>query len=518
MCCGIIRNDKRLGDRMKPPFKTSPVELDQRLMFPSNVFDLLDDDHECYLYRDIFKQLDTAELEDNYSVRGQRAYHPKLIVSILIYAYSRGVFSSREIERRCREDLSFLYIARMNCPNFRVLSDFRKDHGEFFHNCFTQTVKLAMELKLASLGHISLDGSKFKANSSKHKAMSYKRLKEKEQQLTQEIDALIEQARRCDDEEDRAYKERTGYEIPQDLKHKETRLAQIKEAREAIEAREEALHPGKPVDDNKQISFADKEARIMGKKGDFDYRYNAQISVDSDTQIIVGQHLSQHANDKREFKPALEQVEKTTGQLPDKMSADNGYMSGDNLEALAGNSVDVYIATDKGEKTNKTPLPESERRLVKADFEYDETSDSFTCPGGQRLEMKRAVKDGTRIYQGEAQSCANCAYHRRCCQSKNGSARTIRCDDKEPLRQRMNAKMETQDSKAVYKKRKVIVEPVFGQIKNAGFRGFSVRGKDKTASEFSLVCAVHNIKKIAKAMIRGVVRLECGGLVVNHGI
>lgn len=503
---------------MKPTFKPSPVELNQRLMFPSNVFDLLKDDHECYLYQDIFKQLDTSELEGNYSELGQWAYHPKLIVSILIYAYSRGVFSSREIERRCNEDLSFLYIAQMNCPNFRVLSDFRKDHPAFFHDCFTQTVKLAMELKLASLGHISLDGSKFKANSSKHKAMSYKRLQEKEQQLTQEIDALIEQANHCDDEEDRAYKERTGYEIPQDLQHKETRLAQIKAARAAIEAREEALHPGQPVADKKQISFADKDARIMGKKGDFDYRYNAQISVDSDSQIIVGQHLSQNANDKQELKPALEQVEQTTGRLPAKMSADNGYMSGANLEALEGSSVDAYIATDKGEKKNKTPLSQSQRRLVKADFEYDETSNSFTCPGGQRLEMKRESKDGTRIYQGDAQVCANCPYHSRCCQSKNGSARSITCDDKEPLRQRMNTKMEQEDAKVVYQQRKVIVEPVFGQIKNGGFRGFSVRGKDKAAGEFSLVCAVHNIKKIAKAMIEGVVRPEYGKLVENHKI
>ena len=254
------------------------------------------------------------------------------------------------------------------------------------------------------------------------------------------------------------------------------------------------------------------------RKGDFDYRYNAQISVDSDSQIIVGQHLSQNANDKQELKPALEQVEQTTGRLPAKMSADNGYMSGANLEALEGSSVDAYIATDKGEKKNKTPLSQSQRRLVKADFEYDETSNSFTCPGGQRLEMKRESKDGTRIYQGDAQVCANCPYHSRCCQSKNGSARSITCDDKEPLRQRMNTKMEQEDAKVVYQQRKVIVEPVFGQIKNGGFRGFSVRGKDKAAGEFSLVCAVHNIKKIAKAMIEGVVRPEYGKLVENHKI
>jgi len=508
------------GVVMKSVFKPSPIELNQRLLFPTNVFDLLAEDHECYLYHDIFQELDTKVLERQYSERGQHAYHPKLIVSILIYAYSRGVFSSREIERRSHEDLSFLYIAQMNCPNFRVLSDFRKDNAEFFHDCFTQTVKLAMELKLASLGHISLDGSKFKANSSKHKAMSYGRLKAKEQELTTEIDALIKMAVDCDQEEDRAYKKRTGYEIPEDLQHKEKRLTQIQEAKVALEAREEALHPGKSIDDKKQISFGDKDARIMGKKGDFDYRYNGQISVDSDHQIIVGQHLSQNANDKQELKPALEQVKESTGTLPDKLSADNGYLSGDNLEALTSdeNSVDAYIATNKGEKPAKVPLSESERKIIKADFEYHEADNNFTCPGGQTLEMKREGTDGKRIYQGEAKVCADCSYRSRCCRPKSTGARSISSDDKEPLRQEMNRKMETETSKATYKERKVIVEPVFGQIKNPGFRGFSVRGMEKVAGEFSLICTVHNLKKIARAMIRGVVRLECGKLVENQGI
>lgn len=146
---------------MTIPFKSHPVEFNQHLLFPSNIFDLLVDDHECYLYSDLFQQLNTTSIESSYKVNGQNAYHPKLIVSILIYAYSRGVFSSREIQRRCNEDLSFMFIAQMNCPNFRVLSDFRKNNSAFFHDCFKQTVQLAIELKLASLGHISLDGSKF---------------------------------------------------------------------------------------------------------------------------------------------------------------------------------------------------------------------------------------------------------------------------------------------------------------------------------------------------------------------
>jgi len=491
---------------MPPPFKASPTEYNQHLLFPSNVFTLLADDHECNVYKELFDQIDTSALEKEYSHIGQNAYHPKLIVSILIYAYSRGVFSSREIEKRCKEDLSFMFIAEMNCPNFRVLSDFRKDNVEFFHDCFKQTVKLAIELKLASLGHISLDGSKFKANSSKHKAMSYKNLKEQEKKLTAEIEDLIGKADRCDEEENQAYQEKTGYEIPEDLKHKESRLAKIKAAKIALEEREATLNPGKKIEDKKQISFADKDARIMGKKGDFDYRYNGQISVDADNQIIVGQHLSQKANDTQEVVPALESIEEAAGKLPECMSLDNGYMTGGNLEAFNESTVDAYIATNKGEKSNKVSLDESDRKWVKADFDYDESKDHFTCPGGQQLVVILEGKDGTKTYQGNSETCDACSYKPRCCQSKKGEARTINTDDKEPLRQQMNAKMEEEKSKEIYKERKVIVEPVFGQIKNRGFLGFSLRGKEKVAGEFSLVCATHNIKKMVSSILKGLIR------------
>jgi transposase len=295
---------------MSVPFKSSPVEFNQHLLFPTNIFDLLPKDHECFLYADLFQQIDTSSLESLYSVKGQNAYHPRLIVSILIYAYSQGVFSSRKIEKRCNEDLSFMFIAQMNCPNFRVLSDFRKDHGDFFQDCFKQTVKLAIELKLASLGHISLDGSKFKANTSKHKAMSYGRLQEKEQALSAEIADLIEKANRCDQDEDKTYRDKTGYEIPDDLKFKQDRLAKIKAAKKVLEQREEQLNPGKAIDAKKQISFADTEARIMGKNGSFEYAYNAQISVDADLQIIVAQHISQNASDKQEVEPAVQRCKR----------------------------------------------------------------------------------------------------------------------------------------------------------------------------------------------------------------
>ena len=503
---------------MKPIFKEHPPEFKQHQMFPSNIFDLLSDEHDCYIYSGIFNSLDTTSIESQYSVIGQHAYHPKLIISILIYSYSRGVFSSREIEKRCHEDLSFMYIAQMGCPNFRVLSDFRKDHHEFFKECFKQTVKMAIELELASLGHISLDGSKFKANTSKHKAMSYKNLKKQEEELTEEIEALVKKAASCDQEEDKEYLEKTGYEIPEDLKYKQSRLEKIQKAKEALEAREEALYPGKKIEDKKQISFADEDARIMKSKGGFGYHYNPQISVDADHQIIVGEHVSQNANDKQELKPALEELQQVTETLPDKISMDNGYFSGDNLEALEESEIDATIATDKNAKPNKEALIDSTRRVQKSDFEYHEADDTFLCPNGQVLPLIREDKNGKKIYQAKAEKCKDCPYHARCSQSKKGEARTITSDGNEALRQQMNRKMEQDESKEIYHERKVIVEPVFGQIKNKGFVGFSVRGKDKVQGEFSLVCAVHNIGKIVKAVIRGVVRPENGRMVINEAI
>jgi transposase len=503
---------------MSIPFKLSPIEYQQHLLLPSNIFALLPEAQVCHLYVELFEQLDTSSIENLYSSKGQRAYHPRLIVAMLIYAYSQGVFSSRQIERRCNEDLSFLFIAPMHCPNFRVLSDFRKEHGAFFQDCFKQTVELAMALKLASLGHISLDGSKFKANTSKHKAMSYGRLPAKEQALCAEIEALIAQAQQCDQDEDRAYREKTGYEIPEDLQFKQARLAKIQAAKPALEQREAQLKPGQKIDDKKPISFADTAARIMGKAGSYAYADNAQISVAADLPIIVGQQVSQPANDKQAIEPALQALQETAGRLPDQVSADNGYWSGANLPAFEDHGVDAYSATDRGEKAPKTPLDTTERQLVKTDFDYDAADNVLICPQGHRLVMVSETKAGNRVYQGRDEVGAACPLHRRCCQSAQGHARTLTTDSHESLRQAMRQKMANPGSPAVYKQRKVIVEPVFGHIKNSGFRGFSVRGLDKVAGEFSLVGAAHNFKKMAKAIIAGLIRPAFGNYATNPAI
>ena len=213
--------------------------------------------------------------------------------------------------------------------------------------------------------------------------------------------------------------------------------------------------------------------------------------------------MTQNANDKQEVKQALEEIEDTTGRLPKELSADNGYFSGGNLEALEGTDIDAYIAVGKGEQKDARPIDECDRKVKKSDFIYDEQGDRFVCPGGHTVEVRSEGKDGSKVYQASKEDCDGCPYRDRCCSSKKGEPRTISTDDKEGLRQQMVKKMEEESSKEKYKKRKKIVEPVIGQIKNSGFRGFSLRGSKKGSGEFSLVCAVHNFKKIVKAILGG---------------
>jgi len=486
------------------PFKVDPLDFSQSKLSPIHIFQYLPVDHDCFMYADILKGLDFSPLLKNYSPIGQHAYNPGTVASILIYAYCHGVYSSRQIERKCHTDLGFIYISHMNCPNFRVLSDFRKTNADFFQHLFTQSVAIAQELDLIDLENVCQDGSKFKADTSKHKAMSYGRMKKNIAELTEIINELMNKIDQIETTED-AHEIQEDYQnLKTELQIKENRLKKILAAREALEAREEQLHPEETIPDKSQISFADVEARIMGKNGNFDYCYNGQICVDSKGQIIVGQFLSQNANDKQEVTPALLKILWNTGRLPNSMSFDNGYFSGYNLEALVKYEVNAYVAVGKEGKQNPDNIDGDKTFFSKYDFIFSEDDDVFICPEGEKLCLKSCDKEGRRIYSGKKDVCLNCKKRPICCKSKKGQPRTVSVDEYEPLRDEMRVKMKNSKSKEIYSRRKVVVEPVFGQIKNQGFRGFHMKGFDKASGEFALVCSTHNLKKVAKCLVSNV--------------
>jgi transposase len=427
---------------------------DQDLLLPPSLRDWLAEDHLVYFVSDVVDQLDLTKIHAAYGdeKRGQPPYDPSLMTKLLVYGYCVGVFSWRRIQKRLQEDVPFRVLAAGNEPDFRTISDFRKNHLEALQGLFEQVLEMALEAGAMKLGRVSLDGTKIKANASKHKAMSYGRMKEKQQQLKEEVKQLLAQAEAADAEEDERHgRNCRGDELPAELRRRETRLAKIKQAKKVLEqrAREKAAAEGKSKEevqkakpaDKDQYNFTDPESRIMMGGDGIVQGFNAQAAVEPMLQLIVGQQVTQAANDKEQLAPMVETIEQQAGQRPQAILADNGYCSDQNLEYLESadhpeKRIEGYIATGKQKH------------------------------GEHRKPCKRGplAKGATRV-------------------------------------DRMKRKLQTKVGKAVYAARKCVVEPVFGQIKQArGFRQFLQRGLRKVQGEWALLCMTHNILKVHAAL------------------
>lgn len=429
-----------------------PYLPNQDFLMPPSLRQWLPEDHLVYFVSDVVEQLDLSAIHAKYGdeKRGQPPYDPQLMTKLLVYGYCTGVFSSRKIQKRIQEDIGFKILAAGNEPDFRTISDFRKIHLEALKGLFEQVLEMALESGAVKLGRVSLDGTKVKANASKHKAMSYGRMKEKQQQLRAEVKELLAQAEAADEEEDRRHGDQRGDELPEELRCRETRLARIKQAKKVVEqrAREKAAAAGKSPEQVKQAkpeekdqyNFTDPESRIMKGADGFVQAYNAQAAVEPELGLIVGQLVTQAANDKEQLQPMVEAIEEQSGQRPEAILADSGYCSEENLKYLESadqpeKKIEGYIATGRQKH------------------------------GDHRAPCKRGPlpKGATRV-------------------------------------DRMRRKLQTKVGKAVYAARKYVVEPVFGQIKQArGFRQFVLRGIRKVQGEWALVCLTHNVLRLYAA-------------------
>src|ERR1700676_5324218 len=327
-----------MGKRYRPYYP------DEELLLPPSLRDWLPEKHLAYFVSDVVDNLDLSAMDAVYGSekRGQPPYHPLMMAKVLVYGYCVGVFSSRRIERRLMEDIAFRVLAADNQPNFRTISDFRKIHLKTLEGLFEQVLKIALEAGAMKVGRVALDGTKVKANASKHKAMSYDRMLEKEKALKAEVKQLLLQAEEADAEEDVRYgKSRTGDDLPAELERRESRIRKIREAKRAVEQRAKAKaeaegsnpKQAKPKDKD-QYNFTDPESRIMKGADGFVQAYNAQAAVEPDLQLIVRQAVTQAANDKEQLIPMLATMEEQSGQRPDDILADSGYCSEKNLEAL----------------------------------------------------------------------------------------------------------------------------------------------------------------------------------------
>ena len=426
-----------------------PYDPYQQLLLPQALQEWLPEDHLAYFISDVVEQMDLSEITARYEgeSRGGPPYHPRMMVKVLLYGYCVGVSSSRRIAQRLVEDVAFRVLAANNTPDFRTISDFRKDNLEALSGLFVQVLALCRQSGLVKLGHVALDGTKVKANASKHKAMSYGRMKEKEGQLEVEVEELLRRAQEVDDDEDRRYGEgKRGDELPQELSFREGRLEKIRKAMAELEfeaqaAAEQADVEGKEntgrsvvPEDKAQRNFTDAESRIMPAPGgrDFVQAYNCQAVVDQEYQVIVAARATNRSSDKQQAVTMMEETVANVGAVPREASADAGYYSAQAVAELEAMGVDPFIAPEKTRHGRSVP----------------------PAPRG-RIPSHLSARD------------------------------------------RMRRKLQTKRGRQRYALRMHTVEPVFGQIKQGrGFRQFLLRGLEKVDGEWSLICTGHNLLKL----------------------
>jgi transposase len=437
-------------------------KIDDVQLLPASVQDYVPEDHLSRLIVSLVREsLDLSAILGGYSSGlGQPPYDPRLMTALLLHGYASGIYSSRRIARASVERADFMMIVAGDAPDFRTISEFRRRHLAALAGLFVQVLRLAEKAGLVKLGHVALDGTKVRANASKHKAMSYERMKKREAELKAEVDRWLAAAEAADREEDKLYGARRGDEMPDWVSDKRKRLDKIARAKAELEAEAKAAaeaemearaaaqerrraqgrkKPGKPAappkavpEDKAQRNFTDSESRILKTKDGFIQGYNAQAAVDGGHQIIVAQTLTNSSSDQAQLAPLLDGIRANLGRNPDEASADAGYCSQANLRTLQRRRIAAYVATGRQKHgtsaaTAKKPPP----------------------PGSLLARMSRKLK--------------RAGYRSR------------------------------------YRLRKQIVEPVFGQIKQArGFRQFLLRGIDKVKDEWALICIAHNLNKLAR--------------------
>lgn len=449
----------------------------QMQMFPPSVRSLIEDDHLCLVVDDVVKVLDLSCLYQKISPEGNPAYHPAMMLKILFYSYASGIFSSRKIAKAMRENIAFIYLSAWQQPDFRTISDFRKNNLNELKELFVQVVMLCKQMGMVKLGHVSIDGTKVKANASDAKTYD-------NQRFEKEINRLLEQADEVDDCEDQHYGvDQSGDELPESIRNQNERISKLKQLQKELAESEK-----------EKINTTDADAVFMKTSNGIKTSYNGQAAVDQEHQVIVAADVTNQPADVEQLIPMIDQAEENTSDDIEACSADSGYSSGENLKELEDRPVEVYIpdrdyqAQARGKKHGS---------FHKNEFVYDDQRDLYICPEGEELVFshlqKRNGKQPLVIYQ--CKSCRKCQFFGQCTTNDNG--RTISRHPHEEQLKQMREKLDSDQGKAIYSRRKHIVEPVFGQIKSVmGFTSFLLRGLQKVKGEFNLVAIAHNLRKV----------------------
>ncbi len=492
-----------------------PYVIDTGYLFPPSLADFLGAEDEVHVFREVTEHLDINSLDSDFSGMGQHPYHPRMLLRLLMWGMANRVVSTRRIELLARRDVSFIYLAGGQKADFRTLARFRRRNAGEIERLFRDTVLLCARLGMVNLGHLALDGTKLKANASKHKAMSYGRMKQEEERLGREIAELMRQAEETDAEEDKTFgANHNGYSLPEELQRREKRMERIRSLREELERDkreeqhlEESQAPA--IEDREQRSFADPDARMMlMKRGEFDYGYNAQACTDEGHGVIVAAALTNEASDTGHLPDMVQEVRQlrddlgvTEAEKKTAITADTGYFSEDNIRK-EGQGVELLIASGR---EGKEPSAADKGVYSVERFEYVRESDCWKCPGGRLLvrEEKTSPDGRPLLRRYVCPDCSGCPLSERCLKPGE-EGRGLLLKRKQLTKAEMRARLKKPEKQAIYRKRKWVAEQVFGQIKDGlGFRGTTVRGTEQARAQWLFACAVHNILKAVRYISRG---------------
>lgn len=468
--------------------KFIPYCNEQGILLPNYVGDWLNGTHLARVINAVVNRLDLSAIEAKYNEEGRPAYYPRMLLKVIFYGYSTGTRSSRKINQKLGTDLAYIYLSGHQHPDFRTISDFRKNNLDILHNLFVQVVVLCKQMGIVKLGHVALDGTRIKGSASRKRTKGKEKLEEEIQRLKQEISQIFKEAQRIDDEED---KEDTGKDsdIPDELNKKQELLKRLEDAYKVLQ--ELGLD---------KVNITDSEARFQKTEYGIKPGYNGQCIVDDAQQVIVAEELTTNPGDTELLKPMVEQLEKNIGACPEKLSVDGGYYDGENIAYLESKGIDGYIPSNKTDEDNSG----EGHKFTKETFKYNSREDIYICPLNKVLGLKgsRIKKDKThrpkKVWLYECNDCIDCRSRDKCLNtSKKSRMRIIQRDGYEENRQRMEIKMAMKVSKEIYSRRAYTIEPVFGHLKEGlGYRQFLLRGRKGAGGEFSLMCIAHNIIKI----------------------
>jgi len=464
------------------------VNRHQLFLLPPSIDDFVPEGHMARMIDEVVEGLSTHEIEEKYSHLGRKAYEPKMLIKILFYGYSTGDRSSRKLARKCEMDLAYLYLSGMERPDFRTISDFRKNNLEKLKGYFRDIVLFCRGAGLGRGRAVFIDGTKIRANAASKRTKKKEKLDELIRETDAEIERIFREAKDVDEAEDREYGERRGDELPPELQKASDRRRRLEEAKKRLEA--EGL---------KKVNITDPEAQLMKERhGVIRPCYNGQCSVTEDG-LIVAQDLVREANDKNQLKPMVEKSREIIGGNLEQVVADAGYGTYENLEYIKKAGLDGYVHDFAGEIRRILTGDKERNRYHRFNFVYEKEKDCYLCPEGKVLRFfkeRHFRRQHLLIYKGQA--CGVCPVREKCTKEKY---RTISNGERTGLVLEMLEKLRSEAGGKIYKKRMSTVEPVYGNIKeNLGFRRFLLRGKGKASGEFALMCIGHNLGKLFRGI------------------